>query len=98
MKPVGIDPNMTVDEIMRRWPDTIRVFIRNRMFCIGCPVGVFHTMKDACAAHDLEEETLSQELLAAMQSDNAPSAFENIGSLRSHEYAGRNGQETGTVE
>jgi hybrid cluster-associated redox disulfide protein len=79
MKPTGIGPNMTVDEIMRRWPATIRIFIRHRMLCIGCPIGVFHTVRDACEAHDLDEESLSRELLGAIRGDNrthTPSAFE----------------------
>lgn len=66
-----------VDEIMRRWPATIRVFIRNRMLCIGCPIGIFHTAKDAGEVHDLDEETFSRELPAAMRDDDrakAPSA------------------------
>ena len=79
MKPAAIDPNMTVDEIMRRWPATIRVFIGNRMLCIGCPIGVFHTVKDACRAHDLDEDHIAQQLLSAMQNDRnvaTQSAFE----------------------
>lgn len=79
MKPSVIDPDMTVDEIMRRWPATIRVMLRNRMLCIGCPIGIFHTVADACAAHSVDEATFSAELLSAMNSDpasNAPSAFE----------------------
>lgn len=82
MKPLAIDPTMTVDEIMRRWPATIRVFIRNRMLCIGCPIGIFHTVKDACEAHHLDEDAFSRELLTAMRSDDkasAPSAFETTG-------------------
>ena len=78
MKLTDIDPNMTVDEIMRRWPATIRVFIRNRMLCIGCPIGVFHTVFDACESHRVDLESFSKELLEAMGSDpvaNAPSAF-----------------------
>ena len=78
MKPLSIDPEMTVDEIMRRWPATIRVFIRHRMLCIGCPIGIFHTVSDACGAHGLDEEAFSRELLAAMRGDplaNSPSAF-----------------------
>ncbi|WP_295811571.1 DUF1858 domain-containing protein [uncultured Nitratireductor sp.] len=77
--PLTINPVMTVDEIMRRWPATIRVFIRNRMLCIGCPIGIFHTVKDACDAHRLDEEIFSRELLAVMKSDDqisGPSAFE----------------------
>lgn len=69
MEPTPIDPSMTVDEIMVRWPGTIRVFIRNRMLCIGCPIGVFHAVADACAAHGLDEESFSRELLAAVRGD-----------------------------
>ena len=79
MNPAKIDPDMTVDEIMRRWPSTIRVMIRNHMLCIGCPIGVFHTVKDACDAHRIDEDTFSGELLAAMTKDDlasGPSLFE----------------------
>ena len=77
--PEAIDPEMTVDEIMRRWPATIRVMIRHRMLCIGCPIGVFHTVVDACDAHRLDLEDFSADLLQAMRNDpaaNAPSAFD----------------------
>jgi hybrid cluster-associated redox disulfide protein len=77
-RPETIDPEMTVDEIMRRWPATIRVMIRHRMLCIGCPIGVFHTVVDACDAHHIDPESFSKELLGAMRADpiaNAPSAF-----------------------
>lgn len=70
---------MPVDEIMRRWPATIRVMIRHRMLCIGCPIGIFHTVADAAAAHAMDEAALSAELLAAMRADpsaDSPSAFE----------------------
>ena len=50
--------NMTVDAIMRRWPSTIPVFIRNGMHCVGCPVGGFHTLADASRAHSLQIEVL----------------------------------------
>lgn len=79
MKRTGIELNMTVDEIMRRWPVTIRVFIRYRMLCIGCPIGIFHTVKDACEAHDLDREIFSGELLSTVRDDEEielPSGFE----------------------
>lgn len=82
MMPSAIDPDMSVDEIMRRWPATIRVMIRHRMLCIGCPIGIFHTVADAAAAHSMEETALAAELFAAMKSDpaaDAPSAFEAKG-------------------
>ena len=42
---------MTVDEVMRRWPATIRVFLDFRMNCVGCPIAQFHTVEDACREH-----------------------------------------------
>ena len=71
MKPLTLDPDMTVDEIMRRWPETIRVFMRHQMLCIGCPIGDFHTVPEACEAHTIDEETISRELVAAMRGDSS---------------------------
>ena len=82
MKPATIDPRMTVDEIMRRWPITIRVMMRNEMLCIGCPIGIFHTVSDACEAYRVDRESLVKELLQAITGDpaaNGPSAFETSG-------------------
>lgn len=61
-----IDPDMSVDEIMRRWPATMGVMIRRKMLCIGCPIGVFHTVADAAAAHSMEEADLGAGLIAAI--------------------------------
>jgi hybrid cluster-associated redox disulfide protein len=57
---------MLIDDVMRTWPRTIRVLMRRRMLCIGCPIGVFHTVADACKAHEIDEEDLLGELAAAI--------------------------------
>jgi hybrid cluster-associated redox disulfide protein len=49
-----IAAHMTVDEVMRRWPATIRVFLDHRMRCVGCPIASFHTIDDACREHGLD--------------------------------------------
>jgi len=66
----AIDPDMPVDEIMRRWPATIRVMIRNGMLCIGCPIGSFHTVAEACLAHAVDEAAFSAELREAMTANS----------------------------
>ena len=68
----GISPDMPVDEIMRRWPATIRVFLRRQMLCVGCPIGTFHTIAEACAEHGVSEEVLSLELLSAIGDRGEP--------------------------
>ena len=49
-----IDYQTTVDEIMRRWPATIRIFLDFRMLCVGCPIAPFHTVTDACREYHIE--------------------------------------------
>ena len=58
-----IDSGQTVDEVMRRWPSTIRVFLRFRMHCVGCPIATFHLITDACEEHGVPLQTF----LAALE-------------------------------
>lgn len=44
----------TVDSVMRRWPATIRVFLQFGARCVGCPIGRFHTIEEACAIHAID--------------------------------------------
>jgi len=45
---------MTVDQVMRRGPATIRVFLDSGMRCVGCPIASFHSIDDACEEHEVE--------------------------------------------
>lgn len=45
--------DLSVAQIMHRWPGTIRVFIDRGMQCVGCPIAPFHTLADAAAEHRL---------------------------------------------
>lgn len=49
-----LHPDMLVDDVMRRWPTTIRTFLEWRMKCVGCPFGVFHTIEDASVEHQTD--------------------------------------------
>ncbi len=64
---MDIDPESVVDDVMKRWPATIAVFLTNRMHCIGCPVGRMHTITEACAEHDLDRAGVLAELSMAIE-------------------------------
>jgi hybrid cluster-associated redox disulfide protein len=51
---MAITAGLLVDDVMRRWPATIRVFIDFRMRCVGCPIACFHTVADAAREHDVD--------------------------------------------
>ncbi|RWB26206.1 DUF1858 domain-containing protein [Mesorhizobium sp.] len=59
--------DMTMDAIMREWPDTIRVILDHGLLCVGCPIASFHTVSDAAKEHDVEENQLVRELRRAMK-------------------------------
>ena len=64
--PSRLDSEMTMDALMRRWPSTIPVVIRHGMLCVGCPIGRFHTVREACRAHQMDEALLIRDLIAAV--------------------------------
>ena len=51
-----------VDEIMTKFPETISVFLRHRMSCVGCLMGPFHTVYDAAEEYDIGIDVLLDEL------------------------------------
>ena len=60
------DLDLSLDEMMTLWPQTIPVFVRHKMLCVGCLVGPFHTLVDACVEYDLDQAALIAELKAAI--------------------------------
>ena len=48
-----LNADLMVDEVMRRWPSTIRVFLDFRMRCVGCPIAAFHSIDEACDEHSV---------------------------------------------
>ncbi len=57
---------LSVAEIMERWPATIAVFARHRFLCIGCPIGRFHTIRDAAREHGQSLELFRADIKAAI--------------------------------
>jgi hybrid cluster-associated redox disulfide protein len=62
--------DLSVAEIMRHWPATIRVFLDRNMKCVGCPIAPFHTLVDAAAEHHLP----LPELQAAVERQRGPAS------------------------
>ena len=60
-----IHSHLLVDDVMSRWPATIRVFLDFRMGCVGCPIASFHDIDDACREHAVDREDFLAALIAA---------------------------------
>ncbi|MEL6620883.1 MAG: DUF1858 domain-containing protein [Pseudomonadota bacterium] len=59
------DPDLPLADLMAEWPQTIPVFIRHKMLCVGCLVSPFHTVTDACMEYNLDEDVFLAELMCA---------------------------------
>jgi hybrid cluster-associated redox disulfide protein len=70
---------MTVEEVMRRWPAIIRIFLDFRMSCVGCPIAGFHTVEDACREHGAVPEDFLSALRAAARAANGSTASLTLG-------------------
>jgi hybrid cluster-associated redox disulfide protein len=68
MKTQALSSGQTVEQILDFWPETIPVFIRFHMLCIGCPVTAFHNLGDACLAHGIETGVVDAALRDAISS------------------------------
>jgi hybrid cluster-associated redox disulfide protein len=53
---MAIEPCFLVDDVMRQWPATIRLFLDFRMRCVGCPIASFHSVDEACRAHHVDRD------------------------------------------
>jgi len=60
------DPDLPLEDLMNEWPQTIPVFLRHKMLCVGCLVNPFHTVMDACAEYGLDLDEFYAELAAAL--------------------------------
>jgi hybrid cluster-associated redox disulfide protein len=61
------DPDMSLAELMTRWPQTIPVFICHKTQCVGCLISPFHTVADACREYALDSEAFCADLIAAIE-------------------------------
>ena len=52
---MAIDSYLLVDDVMTRWPATIRVFLDFKLGCVGCPIASFHSVDDACREHGVDQ-------------------------------------------
>ena len=59
------DLDLPLSDLISQWPQTVPVFLHHNMLCVGCLIGPFHTIVDACAEYHVDVETFAAELRAA---------------------------------
>lgn len=60
-------PDQIVEDLLARWPETVPVFLRLKMACVGCDLAGFETVAEAAQAYGIAVERLLADLTAAIQ-------------------------------
>ncbi|HEY63375.1 MAG TPA: DUF1858 domain-containing protein [Caldilineae bacterium] len=74
MDDMGLTADLTVAELLARWPQTAQVFLRYRMACIGCTMAPFDTLADVTTAYDLRLDLFLSELRRTIAETGPPGA------------------------
>ena len=69
---------LSLNEIMRVWPRTIRVFIDWHLQCIGCPIADFHKLADAADEHGYDREALRAALVEQLSGHDGATLAETL--------------------
>jgi len=56
----------TVADILMRWPEVARVFVRRGMACVGCAMAPFETLAEAAGYYGIPPNVLRAEVEAAV--------------------------------
>jgi hybrid cluster-associated redox disulfide protein len=54
--------HLIVADVLARWPQTIPVFMRHRMACVGCSIAPFETLAEVAAIYELDLNCFLNEL------------------------------------
>jgi len=63
----AITEDMNIKEVIDKYPETLSVFAKYNMGCIGCIAASFEKISDIAAVHGVDVKTFVKDLNAAIQ-------------------------------
>ncbi len=63
---MAITKDMSIMEVVQKYPDTIEVFMNSGMGCLGCAVAHFENIEQGAQAHGIDVDALMKRLNEAV--------------------------------
>lgn len=63
---MAITKDMSILEVVQKYPDTVGVFLNAGMGCLGCAAAHFENIEQGCLAHGIDPESLVEGLNEAV--------------------------------
>ncbi|NJD76462.1 MAG: DUF1858 domain-containing protein [Candidatus Methanoperedens sp.] len=57
-----ITKEMTIEEVVTQYPETMMVFMRHGLHCVGCHVSAFESIEEGAMAHGINTDALVADL------------------------------------
>ena len=57
-----ITKEMTIEEVVSQYPETMMVFMRHGLHCVGCHVSAFESIEEGAMAHGINTDALVEDL------------------------------------
>ncbi len=64
-----ITKDMSIQEVIQTHPQSVPVFVRHGLGCLGCAIAQFETIEQGAVAHGIDVSTLIDDLNAAVDGD-----------------------------
>jgi hybrid cluster-associated redox disulfide protein len=61
-----ITKDMTIMDVVNKYPQSIKIFFEHGLFCIGCNVAYRETVEQGATAHGIDVDELIQKLNQAL--------------------------------
>ena len=67
-----ITKSMPIGQVVGNYPETIPVFLRHGLMCIGCAAARFENIEQGALAHGIDVDALMTDLNAAVEAAATP--------------------------
>jgi len=62
-----ITKEMSIAEIVQKYPQTVKVFLKHGLMCIGCAAARFENLEQGAVAHGIDVPALVKDLNAVVE-------------------------------
>ena len=67
---MAITKEMKIGEIVQQHPQTVKIFFKHGLMCVGCAAARFENLEQGALAHGIDVEAMLKDLNAAVEQEN----------------------------
>jgi len=66
---MNITKDMTIGEVIKKYPNTAEVFVKNHLMCFGCGMAQMETVEQGCMSHGIDVDKFVKDLNEASEKE-----------------------------